>query len=117
MTSADRRRELRAQYEQRRVEAGVYAVRNAVTGRVLIGSTTDIGAVRNRLEFAQTTGTSSVFDHRLAADVREFGIGAFALDVLDELDVKPGTTPDDVRADLAALETLWREKLAGTPRY
>ncbi|MGZ3587069.1 MAG: GIY-YIG nuclease family protein [Solirubrobacteraceae bacterium] len=112
MTSAERRRELRAQYDQRHPEAGVYALRNTVTGRVMVASATDLGAVRNKLEFARTTKTASVLDHRLTAEVRAFGIERFTLEILDVLEVGPEMTLDEVRADLAALEQLWREKLA-----
>jgi hypothetical protein len=117
MTSPGRRRELREQYEQRTPQAGVYALRNTVTGRALVASTSDLAAVRNRLEFARATKTPSALDGRLVADVREYGIDAFVLDVLDTLAVAPGSTPDDARADLAELETLWREKLASDPQY
>jgi hypothetical protein len=117
MTSADRRRELRAQYEQRPTEPGVYVLRNTVTGRVLLASTSDLGSVRSRLEFAKATDTPSAVDGRLTADVRQFGIGAFALEVLDVLDVAPEMTPAEVQSDLRTLEAMWREKLAGTPHY
>jgi hypothetical protein len=117
MTSPGRRRELRARYEQRNPQAGVYALRNTVTGRALVASTRDLDAVRNRLEFARATKTPSALDGRLVADIREYGIDAFVLDVLDTLTVAPGSTPDDVRADLTQLEKLWREKLASDPQY
>ena len=116
MTSPGRRRELRAQYEQRQPRAGVYALRNAVTGRTLVASTTDLDAIRNRLEFARATGSTGALDGRLAADIREYGIDAIVLDVLDTLTLAPGMTPEDVRADLAALEQLWQEKLAADPQ-
>jgi hypothetical protein len=115
--SADRRRELRAQYDERHTEPGVYVLRNTVTGRVLLASTVDLGSVRSRLEFAKATNTPSAVDGRLTADVREFGIVAFALEVLDLLEVTPGMTPADVQADLRTLEGLWREKLGRTPHY
>jgi hypothetical protein len=117
MTSLDRRKELRAQYEQRPREAGVYALRNRVTGRVLISSSLDLGSVRNKLEFARATNSPSALDGRLTAEVRECGIDAFVLDVLDVLEVKPEATPAEVQSDLSALEDLWREKLADTPQY
>jgi hypothetical protein len=117
VTGVGRRKELRAQYQQRQLRAGVYALRNAVTGRMLVASTADLDAVRNRLEFARSTGTPSALDGRLVADVRQYGIDAFVLAVLDTLTLAPGMTPDDVRADLAALEQLWREKLAADPHY
>jgi hypothetical protein len=116
MTSPGRRRELREQYEQRNPQSGVYALRNTVTGRRLVASATDLDAVRNRLEFARATQTASALDGRLVAEVREHGIDAFVLEVLDTLTIAPGTTPDEVRADLTELERLWREKLAADPQ-
>jgi len=113
VTSADRRRDLRAQYEQRPREAGVYALRNTVTGRILVASTPDLGSVRNRLAFARATNAPSALDGRLTAEVRAFGIEAFVLEVLDLLEVMPEMT----QVDLQALEELWREKLADTPQY
>jgi hypothetical protein len=117
MTSPDRRKELRAQYNERPREAGVYALRNTATGRILVASTPDLGSVRNRLDFARATNAHSALDGRLTADVREYGIDAFVLDVLDRLKVTPEMTQADVQADLSALEDLWREKLADALRY
>ncbi|MFI5261455.1 MAG: GIY-YIG nuclease family protein [Candidatus Limnocylindrales bacterium] len=117
MTSAERRRELRARYDQRDREAGVYGLRNTATGRVLLATSIDLTAVRNKVEFARATGTPSALDGRLAADIREFGIDTFTFEVLDVLDVTPEMSVDDVRADLVALEQLWREKLAGVELY
>ena len=116
-TEGDRRRELRAAYDQRRTEAGVYLLRNTATGRVFLGSAPDLAAVRNRLEFGQATETSGVLDRRMAADARAHGMGSFTLEVLDVLTVPDGTSPDVVAADLKELESLWREKLADVPKY
>jgi hypothetical protein len=114
VTSSERRRELRAEYEQRPSEAGVYALRNTATGRVLVAATRDLAAARNRLDFAKATQTPGALDHRVAADVRAFGVDAFAFEILDTLEITPAMTSDDVRADLGALEQLWREKLAAS---
>jgi hypothetical protein len=35
----------------------------------------------------------------------------------DTLEITPSMTPDDIRADLRALEQLWREKLAAELQY
>jgi hypothetical protein len=116
-TDGDRRRELRAAYDRRRTDAGIYVLRNTVTGRVFLGSAPDLAAVRNRLEFGQATGTSGVLDRRMAADARAHGMGSFELEVIDTIDVADGTPPGDVAADLKELEALWREKLGDVPRY
>jgi len=117
MTSADRRRELRTEYEQRPTEPAVYLVRNTVTGRALLASALDLRTVRNKLDFARATNLAGALDGRLTADVREYGIEAFRLEVLDTLEVKPEATRADVIADLRALEDLWREKLADESLY
>ena len=79
MTSKDRRGELRATYEQRPREAGVYVLRNTVTGRILIASSVDLASIRNRLEFGQSTDSTGVLDRRLVADARAHGMASFTL--------------------------------------
>jgi hypothetical protein len=117
MTSRDRRDELRAAYEQRPTQAAVYALRNSASGRMLIASTTDLASVRNKLEFGQATDSTGVLDRRLAVDAREHGMASFSLEVLDVLEPDPERDDAQTAADLAALEELWREKLAAEPQY
>ena len=117
MTSRERRDELRDEYEQRPRQAGVYALRNTVTGRVLVVSSVDLASVRNRLEFGQTTNSTGVLDRRLVADAREQGMNSFELEVLDVLDDDPTRDATQTSADLAALEELWREKLGAEAHY
>ncbi len=105
------RRALADRYRQTPREAAVYVIRNAVTGRVLLGSTPDLAALRNRFEFARTTGIASAIDGRLAAEVRRDGIEAFEHEVLDTITPRAGATVAETAADLEALEALWREKL------
>src|SRR3954454_11379060 len=117
MTSRERRDELRAAYDERPRDAGVYALRNTVSGRTLIASSVDLAAVRNRLEFGKATNSTGVLDRRLVADARAHGMRSFELEVLDVL--KPGPSLDDAQlaAEVKALEELWREKLADEPQY
>lgn len=116
-TSAERRRELRDAYERRERRAGVYLLRNTVTGRVLIGASPDLTSVRNRLEFGQTTGMTGVLDRRMVDDARAHGMGSFALEELDVLPEAPGASAAELSADLDELAALWREKLADLPQY
>jgi hypothetical protein len=117
MTDRGRRDELRAAYEQRPREAGVYALRNTVTGRVLVASSVDLASVRNRLDFGRSTNSTGVLDRRLVADAQTHGVGSFAMEVLDTLDTDPERSDDQTRADLATLEGMWRDKLADEPHY
>src|SRR4051794_31837353 len=101
MADRGRRDELRAAYERRPREAGIYALRNTVTGRVLVASSVDLASVRNRLEFGQSTKSTGVLDRRLVADARAHGVQSFAIEVLDTLDTDPERSDDQTRADLA----------------
>ncbi len=108
------RRELADRYRETPREAAVYVIRNTLTGRALLGSTLDLAALRNRLEFARATGIASALDGRLAADIRRDGIEAFEPEVLDTIAPRPGTSEAETAADLAALEALWRDQLHGS---
>ena len=105
-----RRRELQEQYRQSGPEAGVYRFVNRQTGKVLLGSSTNLSSVRAKLDFARSTGLTSALDQRLHADARAFGPDAFEFELLDRLETTPDRTDAQLREDLAALEALWRER-------
>lgn len=111
MTDAARRKELAADYKRTRTEAGVYQVRNTASGRMLLGASMNLPAMRNRLAFARSTGSASALDPRLKADATQYGIAAFEFEVLEVLEAALEATTAEVRRDLDALETLWRERL------
>jgi hypothetical protein len=102
------RRELIRAYKDTPRTAGIGAVRNTVTGKVLLLAGSDIPALLNRHQAQLRLGV-----HRNAAlqhDWRAQGADAFAFEVLDTL--SPPTSPDaDAAEDLRALETVWLEQL------
>ncbi|MCL5257278.1 MAG: GIY-YIG nuclease family protein [Chloroflexi bacterium] len=111
MSEQAHRRELREQYRQTQPEAGVYRIVNSRNGKCLLGSTTNLAGIRNRMEFAKSSNLSGALDLRLRRDIREDGLEAFSLEVLEVLEIRPEMTPAQIREDLATLEALWREKL------
>ena len=117
MSDRDRRRELRAQYESTRPGAGVYLIRNNRNGRAMLGSTSNLASLRNKLAFARATDMPGALDLRLRGAISEFGIDAFSLEVLDVLDTKPEMTAAEILDDLAVIEKLWREKLDTATLY
>src|SRR3569833_4420796 len=117
MNDKARRKELLTEYKQNPPEAGVYRIVNNQNQKALLGSSANLASVTNKLKFAQSSNVPTVFDHRLAADVRQYGIQAFSMEVLEVLDIKPETTSAELQADLAALEALWREKLDPATLY
>ena len=111
------RRELKAQYRERKTEAAVYRILNSRNGKSLLGTTTNLEALRNRVDFAKSTGSPSGFDGRLAADIREFGLAAFSLEILEVLPMTAEKSRTTLLNELKLLEQLWREKLGGQPLY
>jgi hypothetical protein len=111
MSEQNRRKELVRQYQETKPEAGVYRIVNSHNNKSLIGSTTNLQNIRNKLAFARSTNLLGALDLRLNRDIREFGIDAFSLEVLEVLDITPEMTPAQIRRDLDTLEALWREKL------
>ncbi|MEN6624855.1 MAG: GIY-YIG nuclease family protein [Candidatus Sumerlaeia bacterium] len=88
---------------------GVYQIRNTANGRVLVGSNLNLDGRRNRFEFERRDG-SFANNREIKKDWDEAGPDAFVFEILEEL--KPNDDPQyDYRADLAALEKQWLEKL------
>jgi hypothetical protein len=104
------RRELVRAYKESRCPMGVFQVRNATTGRVLLGASADLPAALNHHRAALRFGA-----HRNAALQRDWnalGPDAFAFEVLDTL-TPPSPEPPgwDPASDLRVLEALWVERL------
>ena len=85
-------------------------IRSALNAISFLGSALNLGSVRSKLEFTRKTGGVSALDHKLWADARQHGAGSFELEILEVLEVRPEMTQGEIRADLATLETLWRER-------
>ncbi len=117
MTDRARRKALLSEYRQTGPEAGVYRIVNNRTQRVLLGSTTNLASIHNKLAFAKSTNGLNALDRRLRNDIRQFGIDAFSLDVLEVLERKPGMTDAEIKADLKTLEALCRDQLEGPLFY
>ncbi len=105
---SERRKELVQAYRERPPRAGVYRVRNAVTGKVLLGSRLRLDGALESHRFQLAHGA-----HRNAALQRDWnahGAAAFTFEVLEEVKVKeePGF---DLEAELALLEEIWIEQL------
>ena len=109
------RRELSKAYKQQRQVGGVYTVTNTATGRYLIGHALNLASVRNRFDFARSTG--SPFDYKLREDWSRLGADSFRLDVLEELEQGPDQTEAEFREDLATLEQMKRAELDASLEY
>ena len=105
----NRRKDLSNEYKERTVRGGVYTITNTRNGRYLLGYVADVASVRNRFQFAVTTG--SAVDPRLRADWTTYGAAAFALAIVEDLEQRPDQSPAEFLEDLKTLEALKRAEL------
>jgi hypothetical protein len=110
MSDIDRKARTR-EYKDTPRPAGVYRVRNSVTGKSLIGSTTDLPGMLNRQRFQLENGSHP--DRELQRDWSEFGSDAFEFETLDQLEPSDEPTYDPTE-DLAVLKKMWLEKLTAS---
>lgn len=107
MTMSDKQA-LKRQYMETKTRAGVYAIRNQITGRALVAGSTNVQGTLNRhrfeLRFAQHRNV------RLAQDWAKHGETSFIFEVLDI--VKPSEDPAfEATRELEELVNLWRQEI------
>jgi hypothetical protein len=104
----DRKAQIR-EYKQRPRPAGVFQVRNTVSGKLLIGSAVDVPAMLNRQQVQLRLGAHP--NAELQADWKAHGPDAFVFEALDSLP-PPDDPAYDPSADLEVLLALWLDKLS-----
>jgi len=109
------KKELKAEYLQRRRVGGVFKIENAVTGKILLSSGADIKSCENRFLFSQNTGSCSYL--KMQEDWGRYGPGAFSFFALETLEKKSEQSEREFLEDIKTLEELWREKLSGREMY
>lgn len=109
MGKTQRQRELVAAYKERTVVGGVCAIKNTVTGRIMLIPSADPEGQRNRFQFAQETG--ACLHPSMGADWREHGSASFTFTLLETLEKKPEQTDKQFQEELNLLAQIWRERL------
>jgi hypothetical protein len=110
MTSQGTRRKAAiAAFKERKVEAGIYAVRCSGSGQAWVGRSPTIDTVRTRLWFMLRTGGNSHPELQAAWDAH--GEGSFSFEVLERLDEEQTVTPYIRDATLKERMAHWREEL------
>lgn len=106
--STENRRTLIRQYKETPRPAGVYVIRNRLSGRVYVAGSLDVEGAMNRARFEL-----NMHAHRnkaLGQDWITHGAGHFSFEVIDR--VKERKDPDfDRMAELEKLLSLWQEEL------
>ena len=71
-------------YKERKVEAGIYAVRCETSAEIWVGSASDLTTIQNRIWFTLRHGTNP--DRSLQSAWNMNGADAFSFDVVEQLD-------------------------------
>ncbi|WP_206244814.1 GIY-YIG nuclease family protein [Novosphingobium terrae] len=80
---AQDRREALAAYKERKVEAGIYALRCTASGKLWIGRAPDLGTIQNRLWFTLRQGGNP---HRSLQEAwNSHGAEAFTFEVVERM--------------------------------
>ncbi len=102
------RREALRQYKERKVEAGIFAVRCTATGQAWVGASRNLGQQQNGIWFGLRLGSGR--NPAMQAAWREHGADAFRFEVLEVLDDEDlSEVSRDLR--LKAAEARWRDSL------
>ena len=102
------RKTLKREYLETKTRAGVYAIRNQITGRALVAGSTNAQGTLNRHYFELRHGKHR--NERLARDWIEHGESNFLFDVLDM--VKHSEDPAfNAPQELEMLVSLWRQEI------
>ena len=102
------RKTLKRQYLETKSRAGVYTIRNQITGRALVAGSSNVQGTLNRHRFELQHGLHR--NARLAQDWIEHGETNFLFDVLDI--VKPSEDPAfNAERELEMLVGLWRQEI------
>jgi hypothetical protein len=109
------RKELLSEYKSRKETGGIYLIKNTVTGKILLLSTANLQSSKNRFAFSQRMGGCE--NLKLAADWKEFGSGAFVMEVLEEIDKVESQSNEEFKNDLKLLLALWTEKYGSANTY
>lgn len=99
---------MKEKYKQTIQPMGVYQIRNAMNGKILLGSARDLKGILNRSRFQLRNGLHT--NKEMQSEFKDAGEENFSFDVLDRLE--PDESKDsDYAEELMTLEDMWLDKL------
>jgi hypothetical protein len=104
----DRKKEIKRQYKETDVEAGVYRIKNTINQKLLVGSTKNLKTLNGIKFMLETNGYTTNKD--LQKEWNQYGKEAFIIDILEVLKKSDEPYFNEKEA-LLALEEKWLEKL------
>lgn len=107
----DKKKELKQQYKQMRPEMGVFIVRSSHNNKCYLEAVPDLKTRMNSTKFKLAAGMHP--QQELQKEWKKCGGVGFTMEVLEYLPYDKDESKDDYTQELAVLQMLWEEKLAG----
>jgi len=104
----DRKKELKHQYQEIEIVAGVYQVKNNVNGKLFVESTRNLKTI-NGVQFMLNNNTHN--NKELQSEWNEFGKEAFSIEILETLKKDENDPYFNEKEALKKLEQKWFEEL------
>ena len=104
----DRKKELKQQFKETSVEAGIYQIKNTINNKILVGSTKNFKTLNGLIFMLETNGYTT--NKELQKEWNQYGKDAFIIDILEKLKKNDEPYFNEKEA-LLALEEKWLEKL------
>lgn len=107
----DRKKELKEKYKQMKPRMGIFIIHSKVNNRCYIETARDLKSRINGARFKLVAGAHP--NRELQQDWNEYGEANFTIEILDDLEYDKDESKTDYTEDLALLQMIWEEKLAG----
>jgi len=104
----DRKKELKRQFKETPVEAGIFQIKNNLNGKILVGSTKNFKTL-NGVKFSLEANTYTP-NRKLQNEWNQYGKDAFSFEILEKLKKNDDPFVNEKEA-LQELEEKWLEKL------
>lgn len=105
----DRKKQLKQQYKEISVDAGVYQIKNHINNKLLIDSTPNFKTLNGK-KFMLESNTFTT-SKALQEDWNHYGRDNFSFDILEKLEKDEGNPYFNEKEALSELEAKWLEKL------
>ncbi len=93
-----------ANYLEREITGGVYALYHSKSGRRMLYAVSDLKGGQNRFLFAQNTNMCP--DVRMKADWEQYGAQSFRFEILEQITKKPEQSNKEFKEELETLKEL-----------
>jgi len=102
------KQDIKREYKERKKPSGIFQVKNAANGKVLLGSSLNLEGPLNGIKFMLTAGMHR--NETLQKEWNEYGSEKFAFEILEVVQVKDDPNFNLID-ELTLLEQIWLEKL------